>query len=355
MYDLATLKLQLTAIESSEQLQVQQEWGSRTCPHCLQSFAPGPRLFCPHDHRYLLINKYSREERIMQWLRTLLNGGRYRLQGYLGQGDLTTVFGAIDLETYSTVAIKVVKSHMVQDVRRLQHFAAVFQEAMLLKHDSIASIRDVVIVKNSDNCQADLVVVMDKLQGSNLRTICSNFGRVPCYIAIESLTQACQGLEHAFQMGWLHRDLKPSNIYISVEDDKLLVKISDFGVAERMLPNCRVEPEGGKTTSIYGNAQYICPEVIMGGERTVRSEIYSLGCVMYHILTGHPVFKGVNDFVTMRQHLETEPQPFATELNIPVELEAVVMRCLLKQPSDRYQSFSDLAQALSTVKITITR
>jgi eukaryotic-like serine/threonine-protein kinase len=177
-------------------------------------------------------------------------------------------------------------------------------------------------------------------------------GPMAPYVVIETMIKTCEILQYAFENGWLHKDLKLSNIFISVEGEQVTVKLSDFGVAERMFRSLEWENNATKTASIYGNAAYLAPEVafgVGGGEPTVASEIYSLGCIMYHVLKGMQPFEGNNDFDTLTQHMGMTPKPFAAELKIPKKLETIVMKCLEKDAKRRYQKFSELAVALNGV------
>jgi serine/threonine-protein kinase len=322
----------------------------KICPACNRTYAK-PLVVCKHDGT-LLIRVSFPHLRLANFMGTDLAESRYKMQGFLGEGDLTMVFNAFDIETKASVVIKVIKSQMLGDIRRLRRFAKTLEETVGLKHERIAEVLNVAITRDTNRAHSipQLFMVTEKLDGISLKRILTDFGILAPYVVIESMIQVCETLAYAANIGWLHKDLKPSNIYLSVKEDQLMVKICDFGVATRLFSNLEWESKGTKTGSLYGNAAYMCPDVMFGHEHAVTSEIYSLGCVMYHVLKGMPPFEGMNDFGTLMQHRDAEARPFAAELKIPAELEAVVLRCLQKQPEQRYQNFDDLATALNAIK-----
>ncbi len=329
------------------------KYDEKICPACRRTFSK-KLVVCKSDGTLLisLLNVSFAHRRLANDMGNGLAESQYKMQGMLGEGDLTTAFNAFDVETKSSVVIKVIKSHVLGNSRRLHRFAKSLEETIGLRHEGIAKVIDVAITRdrNSSYSISQLFIVTEKLNGMNLKRILSDFGILAPYVVIEAMIQVCETLAYAANIGWLHKDLKPSNIYLSVKDDQLLVKICDFGVADRLFSNCEWESKGTKTGSLYGNAAYMCPDVIFGGEHSVTSEIYSLGCVMYHLLKGMPPFEGLNDFGTLMKHRDEEARPFAPELKIPAELETVVMKCLQKQQENRYQSFDDLAKSLNAIK-----
>ncbi|RTL35076.1 MAG: serine/threonine protein kinase [Candidatus Melainabacteria bacterium] len=350
--------------------------GGKVCPACNRKY-PKDSLsaVCTKDRTLLMIDREH-----LQVTTGVLNESRfarrYQIKRFVGEGDLTQVYLAHDMETWGEVLIKLIKPHMLGTPRRIRRFADALQETMSLQHPGIVKVLDSGIMAETKAAPPQVYVVVENLKTyKSLKTILHKTGPMAPYVVIETMLKACEILQYAFEQGWLHKDLKPSNIFISLEGEQVSVKISDFGVAERMFRSLEWETNATKTASIYGHAAYIAPEVAFGaggggsktsadagnsdegaagsggsiGENTVASEIYSLGCIMYHVLKGMQPFEGNNDFDTLTQHMGKRPKPFADELKVPKELEAIIMKCLEKDSKGRYNGFGELAGALNTV------
>lgn len=327
--------------------------GGKVCPACNRKY-PKDSLsaVCTKDRTLLMIDREH-----LQVTTGVLNESRfarrYQIKRFVGEGDLTQVYLAHDMETWGEVLIKVIKPHMLGTPRRIRRFADALQETLSLQHPGIVKVLDSGIMAETKSAPSQVYVVVENLKTyKSLKTILHKTGPMAPYVVIETMVKACEILQYAFEQGWLHKDLKPSNIFISLEGEQVSVKVSDFGVAERMFRSLEWENNATKTASIYGNAAYIAPEVafgVSGGEPTVASEIYSLGCIMYHVLKGMQPFEGNNDFDTLTQHMNLKPKPFADELKVPKKLEVIVMKCLEKDAKGRYQSFGELATVLNEV------
>jgi len=364
---LRKIKAVLERDETAEQADLELV-GGKVCPACNRKY-PKDSLsaVCTKDRTLLMIDREH-----LQVTTGVLNESRfarrYQIKRFVGEGDLTQVYLAHDMETWGEVLIKVIKPHMLGTPRRIRRFADALQETISLQHSGIVKVLDSGIMAETKAAPPQVYVVVENLKTyKSLKTILHKTGPMAPYVVIEAMLKTCEILQYAFEQGWLHKDLKPSNIFISLNGEQVSVKISDFGVAERMFRSLEWENNATKTASIYGNAAYIAPEVAFGaggggrndggsplsggiiGEHTVASEIYSLGCIMYHVLKGMQPFEGNNDFDTLTQQLGKLPKPFADELKVPKELEAIVMKCLEKDAKGRYQSFSELATVLNEV------
>ncbi len=347
---LRKIKAVLERDETAEQVDLA-EVGGKVCPACSRKYSKdSPSVVCKYDGTLLKINREHHNVTTVT-LPDSRFAGRYQIKRFVGEGDMTMVYLAQDMETWSEVLVKAVKPHLLGTPRRIRRFADTLQEITSLKHPGIVEVLDSGIVAATKTTAPQVYFVVENLKTyKSLKTILHKTGPLAPYVVIETMIKTCEILQYAFEQGWLHKDLKPSNIFISVEGEQVSVKISDFGVAERMFRSLEWENNATKTASIYGNAAYIAPEVafgVGGGEHTVASEIYSLGCIMYHILKGMQPFEGNNDFDTLTQHMAKAPKPFADELKVPKEMESIVMKCLEKDAKSRYQSFGELADALN--------
>ncbi|MFN8552541.1 MAG: serine/threonine-protein kinase [Candidatus Obscuribacterales bacterium] len=333
--------------------------GSRVCPACDREYPAESNIVVCEKDRTLLMKFRGVEKKLDQELAGSLSERRYQVQHFVGEGDLTRVYFANDMQTWQEVVIKAIKPHLLGTPRRIRRFADALQETTALQHPGIVTVLDSGIAGESEGSVPQVYFVVEKLKASkNLKTILHQSGPIAPYVVIETMVKTCEILDFAASKGWLHKDIKPSNIFISLEGEQVAVKVADFGVAERMFHNLEWEGGGNDavTRSMYGNAAYIAPEIAFGmggsrggGEHTAVSDIYSLGCTMYHVLKGMQPFEGNNDFDTLLQHGAKPPRAFADELGVPKELEAIVMKCLSKDPKSRYQDFGELGRALNGV------
>lgn len=271
---------------------------------------------------------------------------QYEILSVLGTGGMSVVYKARHRLMDRVVAIKLL--HDDSDKVAIERFKHEAKASSSLKHQNIISIYDFGIV----GTQAYLV--MDCLDGKNLSEVLEEIGHMALDRAAHMFRQTCMGLEHAHKNGILHRDLKPSNlVLIKGDDGSELVKIVDFGIA-KLLPNATQEQTRlTQTGDIFGSPLYMSPEQCQAKPLDNRSDIYSLGCLMYETLAGVPPLRGDTAYDTMTMHVNQAPLAFnqvVPELNINKSMEALIFRCLEKLPENRYQSISDLLQDLPTIQ-----
>jgi serine/threonine protein kinase len=188
--------------------------------------------------------------------------------------------------------------------------------------------------------------VMDCLEGQNLNEILLKDVRIPIERAINIFRQTCLGLEHAHKNGVVHRDLKPSNLcLIQGEGGHEIVKIVDFGIAKLLRDSGKEQTRLTQTGEVFGSPLYMSPEQCRAKPIDSRSDIYSLGCLMYECLTGKVPLEGETAYETMTMHVGKAPPPFskiAPDLRLNASIEALVFRCLEKRPEDRYNPWPKL-------------
>jgi serine/threonine-protein kinase len=194
---------------------------------------------------------------------------------------------------------------------------------------------------------------MEYLQGLDMQKLVDRFGPMTAARGVFILTQVCGALSEAHERGIIHRDIKPSNVFLTQRGGLYdYVKVLDFGLAKQVTDEKAVSLT--KTGVALGTPRYISPEAIRGAENIdARSDLYCLGAVAYFMLTGRPPFDAVTSAELMIDHLKATPPSMSevSELPIPADLEAIIMKCLQKAPEDRYGSAAEMESALRAVPI----
>lgn len=272
---------------------------------------------------------------------------RFRITGRLGKGGMSAVFRADHLLLERTVAVKVLHRHLCSNVSSIQRFHREAKAISTLDHENIVKVHAF-----GQTAAGHCYLVMDLVQAQSLAELLVERGALPVEEAIPIVRCICHGLAHIHQKGIVHRDLKPANIMVSnSEGGGITVKIVDFGIA-RMEPK---DGSGGRLTeagSTCGSPPYMSPEQCMGESTDHRSDIYSLGILVYELLAGQRPFVGQASGEIMLKHLNEPPPLFKetfSDLRVPLSLEAIVHRCLAKQPDERYESVSALLRDLCEV------
>jgi beta-lactam-binding protein with PASTA domain/predicted Ser/Thr protein kinase len=261
--------------------------------------------------------------------------GRYRIVRKLGAGGMADVYLAEDQELGRRVAIKILNGRHANDDQFIERFRREAKNAAALNHPNIVSIYD------RGEAEDTYYIAMEYLDGRTLKELVVTRGKAPVNVAIEYTRQILSALRFAHRHGIVHRDIKPHNVLV---DGDGRVKVTDFGIARAGTSQMT------ETGSIVGTAQYLSPEQARGGEVDQRSDLYSLGVVLYELLTGKTPFEGDTPVEIAMKHLSNPPKP-PSELrrDIPAELDKVVLRALAKDPEDRYQSADEMDADLERV------
>ena len=261
--------------------------------------------------------------------------GRYRIQRKLGAGGMADVYLAEDQELGRRVAIKILNARHGNDDQFIERFRREAKNAAALNHPNIVSIYD------RGEAEDTYYIAMEFLDGRTLKELVVSRGAAPINVAIEYARQILSALRFAHRHGIVHRDIKPHNVLV---DGEGRVKVTDFGIARAGTSQMT------ETGSIVGTAQYLSPEQARGGEVDQRSDLYSLGIVLYELLTGKTPFDGETPVEIAMKHLSNTPKP-PSQLrpDVPRELDMVVMRALAKNPDDRYQSADEMEADLERV------
>lgn len=270
--------------------------------------------------------------------------GRYEIISELGQGAMGVVYKARDPLIDRIVAIKTINLGMAQDEED-EYEGRFYQEARAagrLNHPNIVTIYDV------GKCGEIAYIAMEFLEGRELRDLIRENGRLPVDQVLDMVAQVAQGLAYAHEHEIVHRDIKPSNIMV-IRDGH--VKITDFGIARMASSAVRTQ-----TGMVLGSPKYMSPEQVLGKVIDQRSDIFSLGVMLYEMLTGESPFMGENVNAIMFQTLNTVPAaPSTLNSAVPDMLNFIVAKALAKELDDRYQNARDFANDLRACRETMPR
>ena len=275
---------------------------------------------------------------------------RYKIISEIGSGGMGKVYKAEFIALNKIQAVKVLHRHLSGDSQSLQRFQVEAKAASSLRHENLLTVTDYGVTETRAP-----YIVMDYVEGESLSFYLEQHEKLSVADFITVFSQVVKGLAHAHEKGVIHRDLKPSNIMLSFNAMGSIesVRIVDFGIA-KILPNDQGAAQHlTQTGEIFGSPLYMSPEQCRGGKIDFRSDIYSLGCVMFEALTGAVPIKGENAVETLYKHMsETAPTISQTypQLRIPTSLEKIVSKCMANDPEQRYQNASQLSDDLATVK-----
>ena len=261
--------------------------------------------------------------------------GRYKIVRKLGAGGMANVYLAEDQELGRRVAIKILNDRHANDDQFVERFRREAKNAAALSHPNIVSIYD------RGEAEGTYYIAMEYLDGRSLKELIVTRGPAPVPVAVEYARQILSALRFAHRHGIVHRDIKPHNVLV---DGEGRVKVTDFGIARAGASQMT------EVGSIVGTAQYLSPEQARGTNVDQRSDLYSLGVVLYELLTGSAPFGGDTPVEIAMKHLSQVPEPpSAKRPNLPHDLDLLVMRALAKDPDERYQSAEEMDADLERV------
>ncbi|MGW0411487.1 Stk1 family PASTA domain-containing Ser/Thr kinase [Streptomyces collinus] len=262
-------------------------------------------------------------------------GGRYELGQVLGRGGMAEVYLAHDTRLGRTVAVKTLRADLARDPSFQARFRREAQSAASLNHPAIVAVYDT----GEDYIDGVSIpyIVMEYVDGSTLRELLHSGRKLLPERAMEMTIGILQGLEYAHRSGIVHRDIKPANVMLTRNGQ---VKVMDFGIARAMGDSGMTMTQ---TAAVIGTAQYLSPEQAKGEQVDARSDLYSTGCLLYELLTVRPPFVGDSPVAVAYQHVREEPQaPSVFDPEITPEMDAIVLKALVKDPNYRYQSADEM-------------
>ncbi|MGY4098097.1 Stk1 family PASTA domain-containing Ser/Thr kinase [Nocardia sp. R16R-3T] len=267
---------------------------------------------------------------------------RYELGEIIGFGGMSEVHKARDLRLSRDVAIKVLRADLARDPTFYLRFKREAQNAAALNHPAIVAVYD------TGEAEVDggplPYIVMEYVDGDTLRDIVRGKGPLPPRRAMEVVADVCAALDFSHKAGIVHRDMKPANIMINRAG---AVKVMDFGIARAIADSSNPMTQ---TAAVIGTAQYLSPEQARGETVDARSDVYSVGCVLFEILTGEPPFTGDSPIAVAYQHVREDPRlPSHVHNGVPRELDSVVLKAMSKNPANRYQTAAEMRSDLIRV------
>jgi serine/threonine-protein kinase len=299
---------------------------------------PGGNL--PHFTRELVQTQAGRPE-VVQFRQYLpmdpiILNNRYQLQDRQGAGGMAMVYRARDLMLERTVAIKLLRADYSRDHEFRERFRQEARAAANLSHPNIVTVHDFGLDRGQ------LFIVMEYVPGTDLKSMIQKQGRFSPGEAIGLIVQACAGIGYAHRAGLVHCDVKPQNMLVTPEQR---LKVVDFGIARAL---ASIAPEE-KSEVVWGSPQYFSPEQAAGDAPSPASDVYSLGVVLFEMLTGQLPFSASSPEELGQMHRDLPP-PSPRKLNpaVPSKLEQVVLKVLSKEPSARYRTADQLGRVLTT-------
>jgi serine/threonine protein kinase/Flp pilus assembly protein TadD len=314
---------------------------SKQCPKC-KSDNPGTAAYCADCGTHLPSFEDIEVTETMEAPKEELTRGttfasRYEIIEELGKGGMGRVYRVDDTKLKQEVALKLIKPEIAQDKKTIERFRNELKLARNIRHKNVCGMYDLGETRGAH------FITMEYIRGEDLRSSIRRFGQLPIGKSISIAYQICEGLAEAHRLGVVHRDLKSNNIMIDKEGN---VRIMDFGIARSL------EAKGITGAGVMiGTPEYMSPEQVEGKEVDQRSDIYSLGVILYEMVTGRVPFEGDTPFTVGMKHKGEMPQnPKKLNSQISDELNRVILRCLEKEKEQRYQSAGEVRSQLENIE-----
>lgn len=265
---------------------------------------------------------------------TVLNG-RYQLVAQQGSGGMSVIYKSVDRALGRTVAIKILRPSLTNDPSFLEKFRNEARAVANLSHPNIVTVYDV----GSDG--PTHYIVMELVEGTDLKKIIKENGALPIDRSIDIAVQICAGLGYAHRSGLVHADVKPQNMLVTPED---VVKVTDFGIAQAL---SNTQPQQ-RAEVVWGSPHYFAPEQARGEQPSPQADVYAVGVVLFELLTGELPYVGTNQQELAMAHIK-EPIPNASDLRpgVPDRLSKMIYRAMAKDPRDRYRDADQFGNILT--------
>jgi TolB-like protein/Flp pilus assembly protein TadD len=302
---------------------------ARTCKRC--SAPPDTSASLPNDPTRTL-GRQGLDFKTGQ-----LIAGRYEIVECLGEGGMGKVYKAHDLEVHEDVALKLIRPDISGDEGTIQRFRNELKLARKISHRNVCRMFD--LGREGDGH----FITMEYVPGEDLKTTIQRIGPLTIRKTLDVGKQICQGLSEAHGLGIIHRDLKPSNIIVDRAGN---VRIMDFGIALSRESEGLTDPG-----AVPGTIDYLAPEVLSGKKPSSASDIYSLGIILYEMVTGRVPFQGKSAYQVAAKHMKEPPKdPVLLNPEVPPTLSRMILRCLSKDPAQRYQKAEEVCSELSRIE-----
>ncbi len=278
-----------------------------------------------------------------------VHGNRFSVEKLIGKGGMSEVYKAHDVQLDGVVALKVLRSSVACIEHRSKLFEDEIRNCQALDHGNIVAVLD-----HGTTDDGRPFAVMEYVDGLSLSESTGTGTHKPFLEAREAVDvflQICEGLAHAHARGIVHLDLKPNNVLCSQKDGIKLVKLVDFGIARAISAE---REQLSESEEVIGSLPYMSPEQLQGSAIDFRSDVYSMGCLMYEVLTGRTPFEADNPVKVIMNHFDGPPRGLTTRfkrLEIPRELEQIIRHCLETRPENRYQCIEELMLDLEQARL----
>ena len=310
------------------------------CPKC-DTDNPDKQSFCGDCGTRLISSRGIDVTETIEVLKEELTtgstfAGRYQIIEELGKGGMGRVYRVLDKKLSEEIALKLIKPAIAKDKKTVERFSNELKIARKIGHKNVARMFDL----NEE--QGTHYITMEYVRGEDLKKLIRKMGRLSAGQAIPITKQICEGLGEAHRLGVVHRDLKPQNVMV---DDNGNARIMDFGIAQSL------ESKGITGVGvIIGTPEYMAPEQVEGKETDRRSDIYSLGIILYEMVTGRAPFEGDTAYIIgMKQKTEIPKDPKEFNALIPEDLNRLILRCLEKKKEKRYQTTAEILSELTKI------
>ena len=275
--------------------------------------------------------------------------GRYKLQSMLGQGGMGTVYRASDSQmSERVVAVKVLAPHLVSDEKQVIRFEQEARAANQLRHPNTISVLDF-----GRDPAGHIYMVIEFLTGEDLTALLRR-GRMEIERSLYIMRQVCKSLAEAHSKGIVHRDLKPDNIFVcEIYGEKDFVKVIDFGIAKFLEDESANLTQAGK---MFGTPRYLSPEQAQGKRLDNRSDLYSLGVILFECVSGQPPFQAEEAIAVAIKHVQEEPpslEEVAPDIVVPEAVDSLIFKLLQKRPENRFQSAEEVVVAIDHAMVQI--
>jgi eukaryotic-like serine/threonine-protein kinase len=318
-----------------------QEQQTTRCPQCGKSF-PATVKLCPDDGTVL-----EHAPPTTSQVGKVLDG-KYRLDAFLSKGGMGAVYRATHVMLNKTVAVKLINPELVTSPDVVRRFQREARAATALSHPNIVSVYDL-----GQTTEGTLYIAMEFVDGPSLKSVIESGGPVPVMRSLTLARQLASALSAAHRQGVIHRDLKPHNVMLArSHDGQEVAKLVDFGIAKTFDEGTQLTTAGFSP----GTPQYMAPEQAEGRAVDARSDLYSFGIILYEMLAGEVPFNATSTAAVLIKQIKESPMPPSVKnprVAIPPQVEAIVLRCMAKDPAERFQTADELGSALEESAVAL--